>query len=207
MPISLPAYTNRMIFDTIEQLDQELFLFLNQLNMEVLDFPMFLISWPLFWLPVYVFFFYVLSKRFPKLKSILLALLCLGVCIAGADSISTRGFKKTVKRYRPTHHLEIGPQTHTVLNFDGNEYRGGKYGFISGHAANFFGITTFFFLLFGKRRKYLWFFAWAGLIAYSRIYLGVHYPLDIVGGIMAGLFMGFVSFRLFQFLHAKIQTP
>ncbi|MDP4588036.1 MAG: phosphatase PAP2 family protein [Flavobacteriales bacterium] len=205
MPTLSQAFTNKMIFDTIEQLDQELFLFLNQFHADWLDFPMFLISWPVFWLPVYVFFFYTLSKRYPKLNSILLGLLCLGVTIGGADSISTRGFKYTVKRYRPTHHHVIGPQTHTVENFDGNEYRGGKYGFISGHAANFFGIATYFFLLFGRNRNHRWLFAWAGLIAYSRIYLGVHYPLDIIGGTMAGVLMGFISFRLFLFFQRKIE--
>jgi undecaprenyl-diphosphatase len=86
-----------------------------------------------------------------------------------------------------------------------NAYKGGQYGFFSGHSTNSFGIAMLLFLVFSKES--IWFrtgfFAWAGITAYSRIYLGVHYPSDIFVGLIVGLFWGWMIYLLIQFTFKK----
>jgi undecaprenyl-diphosphatase len=104
--------------------------------------------------------------------------------------------KHAIKRYRPSHNLEIQSQVHTI-----NDYKGGTYGFFSGHATNTFGVAMLLFLIFSKESKLFRsaFFVWAAIISYSRIYLGVHYPSDIFVGLVVGLFWGYVVYRLIQY--------
>ncbi|MEO0403415.1 MAG: phosphatase PAP2 family protein [Bacteroidota bacterium] len=175
------------MFEQLEKWDQDLFLFLNGLHVDWLDWPMVLISEPLAWIPVYLLFFYWVFKHQKTAKRIAITVLGLALTITIADMVSYRVFKKGVKRYRPSHNTIIGPKTHVLPGLDGEIYTGGKYGFVSGHSANYFGIALFMFLATGRKRKRTWLFLWAALIAYSRIYLGVHYPGDIVGGMLIGL--------------------
>jgi len=79
-----------------------------------------------------------------------------------------------------------------------NEYRGGEYGFVSNHAANVFGLAFFLFMLLKPTKKLvaLSLFAWASFVCYTRIYLGVHYPLDIVGGALWGTLVGFIFSKI-----------
>lgn len=115
------------------------------------------------------------------------AFLGIGLCVACAD-LSSELAKHTVKRYRPTHNLEVGPQLHIV-----HDYKGGKYTFFSSHASNTFSVTTLMFLMAAGSiaRKWRYFFFLVPLIiVYSRMYLGVHYPFDIFIGSMVGIFVG-----------------
>lgn len=194
------------MFEYLEQKDQALFLFLNGKHVDWLDLPMVLISEPLFWLPVYILFFVWFWRRFRSWKGMALAIVAIGLTVTFADMTSTRAFKKTFKRYRPSHHTTIGPQTHVIENLEGEIYRGGKYGFISGHSANFFGIACCVFLLMGKPISKWWLFVWAGLIAYSRIYLGVHYPSDILCGAIVGIACGAVAFKIADLISRKLVT-
>ena len=150
-------------------------------------------------------FFYWVFKHQKTAWRIVITILGLALTITIADMVSYRVFKKGVKRYRPSHHLVIGPQTHVLPGLDGNIYRGGKYGFVSGHSANYFGIALFMFLVTGKRKSRRWLFAWAAIIAYSRIYLGVHYPGDIIGGMMVGLGGAALSYYIADYAVRRFQ--
>jgi undecaprenyl-diphosphatase len=178
------------MFEKIEQLDQDLLLFINSLNTPFLDEVMWQISHQLIWIPLF-FFFMLTAYRLFTLKSLLFFGIGIGLCFLLADRISVMAFKEVFLRYRPTHNLEIKDQIHTYLKSNGDHYYGGKYGFVSSHAANFFALATYLFMTFKNTSKW-WplLFAWAALIGYSRIYLGVHYPLDVIGGAILGSLIG-----------------
>ena len=191
--LSLP-----FVIDKLEHIDQTLFLWLNGKHLPFLDPVMYYVSAIFVFAPLFIWWFYEAYKLMPA-KKLFVMIVMMGLVIVLADQSSNR-VKHAVQRYRPTHNLEIGPQVHIV-----NDYRGGQYGFFSGHAANTFGIAMFLFLLFKKKNRIFRMipFAWAALTAYSRIYLGVHYPSDIFVGMCTGLFWGFLMYRLADWVTLK----
>jgi undecaprenyl-diphosphatase len=165
---------------------------------------MWYVSWTPTWIPLFFFFCWYAWKKQGGYFVLLLLASAL-VCIALADLISVYAFKETVQRYRPTHNTEIGHLVKTVLKPNGEEYRGGIYGFVSSHAANIGSISMLLFLFFRKYSKawYLLFF-WFVLIAYSRIYLGVHYPSDLLAGGALGMLIGYIVYKLAEPISRKI---
>ena len=109
----------------------------------------------------------------------------IALCILLADQISSSILKPWVARLRPTHNPEIADLIHTV-----NGYRGGRYGFVSSHAANAATFVTFTALVFRNRFYTILLMLWAFLTAYSRVYLGVHYVGDVVCGALVGVLVG-----------------
>jgi undecaprenyl-diphosphatase len=195
------------LLETLENIDRSLFLQLNDVHTPWLDVVMWYVSWTVTWIPLFLFFcWYAWQKRGGKFLLLLLA--SAAVCIALADLISVNGFKETVERYRPTHNTEIGHLVKTVIKPNGEEYRGGLYGFVSSHAANFGSITMLLFLFFKKYSK-AWYllFVWFILISYSRIYLGVHYPADLIAGGALGMLIGYVVYLLANRISEKIIVP
>ncbi len=177
----------------LEQLDQKLLLFLNGLHSPFWDNVMYWISYKYTWIPLYIAILIYLVIRQKKYAWISIILLILAVFLS--DQLSVNAFKNVFLRYRPTHNLEIGDWVHIV-----RDYRGGQYGFVSSHSANAFAFSTLSALII--RKKYLSYglILWAIIVSYSRIYLGVHYPADIVGGAFLGvliaLILGFIYKRL-----------
>jgi len=186
------------MFESLKLLDRELLLSLNGCHSIATDEFMFYVSKVWIFFPLFFYWLYLVYKKY-ALKKTLILMAFLGLLVCFTDQSSNR-IKHSIKRYRPSHNLEIKEKLHIL-----HEYRGGKYGFFSGHSANCVGIATLLFLLFSKCK--LWFrcifFLWAALEAYSRIYLGVHYPSDIFVGFLAGLFWGFVVYQLIQFTFKK----
>jgi undecaprenyl-diphosphatase len=130
-------------------------------------------------------------------------LVCIALTILLADQITSTFMKPFFSRLRPTHDPELENLVHIV-----NGYRGGKFGFASSHAANTFGLAMFVFLLFRNRSKHVaWIFLWAAVVAYSRIYLGVHYPGDIIVGGFVGMICAFGCYHLFKWITVVIDKP
>lgn len=186
------------MIDQLELLDRQLFLLINACNSPVFDLVMYYVSQMWVFLPLFFYWLYLVYDKV-GIKKLLILLGFLAVLIALTDQTSNQ-IKHTVKRYRPSHNLEIQAQVHSV-----NGYKGGQYGFFSGHATNSFGVAMLLFLFFStnKLRLRLTFFLWAALTAYSRIYLGVHYPSDIFVGMLVGLFWGFIVYQLMQYTFKK----
>jgi undecaprenyl-diphosphatase len=145
----------------------------------------------LWWLPFFAWLLFVLYKSYPG-KSFLWVVLAIIVSITLTDRLSVMAFKDVFMRYRPCHNMEIMDKIHLV-----KEYCGGQYGFVSSHAANYAGLGTLFYglLRFQFPRSYLIFILWVFIIGYSRIYIGVHYPLDVLGGWILGWIIGSIVLK------------
>lgn len=180
------------MLDKIINLDKEVFLFFNQFHSPFWDNVMYWVSHPLFWIPLYLFFFYILYKKF-GLKKMGYMIVLIGVTFALTDLISVELFKKVFERLRPSHEPSLEGLVHLV-----GGYKGGKWGFVSSHASSVFGLATVLTLLLFKEIKRFWIFVflWATLVSYSRLYLGVHYPLDLICGGILGMNIGLLTYTL-----------
>jgi undecaprenyl-diphosphatase len=176
------------------ELDKEIFLALNGFHTPWLDPVMLLITETLVWLPLYLFLIYLIFKIYKQ--DGWMVLMGIVITIVLADQITSSFMKPYFARLRPSREPSLESFIHLV-----NGYKGGKFGFASSHAANTFGAATFFFLLFGKRFRWIWIlFVWASVVTYSRIYLGVHYPGDIMVGAIVGALAGLTGFKFFQWI-------
>ncbi len=178
---------------SLELYDRALLLMINSWHTEFLDVVMWELSQTYLVIPFILLLLYFYHKRY-QLKNTVALLLCMAIVIACTD-LSSNVVKHAVKRYRPTHNIEIKDQLHIV-----RDYRGGKYGFFSSQAANMEGVTTFLFLATSwiRRRTRFLFFSIPLLVIYSRMYLGVHYPSDVFIGILDGILFGYIGFLIFR---------
>ena len=175
---------------TLIEYDKALFLFLNGLGSEPWDgFWMFMTD-KLHSIPLYLILVLVSIKKF-GLKATLITLFMLIILITITDQLSN-AFKYGFARLRPCYDESIMEKMRLV-----RPTCGGRFSFFSGHAVNASALATFFSLIFFPYYKWLGLFlgVWAFLVAYSRIYIGVHYPLDILTGISIGMFSGWVFYK------------
>lgn len=173
------------------ELDKRLFLKINNVNEPWLDQIMMFMTSTIAWIPLYLLLFYLLSKIYRK--DIWMVSLAIILTILLADQITSSFMKPFFARLRPSHE----PSLEAMVNIVGN-YRGGQYGFASSHAANTFGLATLIWLLLKKYRPWIGImFIWAFFIGYTRIYLGVHYPGDILAGQLVGFLTGLGGYFLF----------
>ena len=172
--------------------DSDLFQLINQAHQPWLDQPMVIISGKLTWIPLYAFLIYLLYKEHKS--KVWKTILYLISTVIFADQVSSSILKPLFKRLRPCHVEAFQSWIHLP---DGC---GGLYGFCSSHSANAFAVAIGFYLVTQNRLMGTILIVWATLIAYSRIYLGAHYPLDVIMGAIVG---GIGSFTLFQ-AYAKL---
>lgn len=182
----------------LDKLDRMTFLWLNGQHTSQSDTFWLWITDTISWIPLYAFFLGIIIWKFRKdspwiIAGIALLILC-------CDQFTSSFMKPFFGRLRPCHNPEISQLVHLARNC------GGQFGFASGHAANSFGFATFIWLLFRPFIKFSWLmFFWAGLVAYSRIKVGVHYPGDVMVGAAIGLIFGWLIFKLLNEVYFRSQ--
>ncbi len=175
----------------ILDIDIELFLFLNSHHTPFWDVVMLMVTRQEIWFPFFLLIIFLIIKKY-RAKSVLI-LIIISLTILLSDQLSVM-VKDTVQRLRPVHDPQIEALVHYVFR------KGGLYGFVSSHAANSFAIFYFTYKLFKGRGYSFLIFFWALIMSYSRIYLGVHFPLDILGGAVLGMLIGLLTFKLLMFV-------
>lgn len=176
--------------------DQQALVYLNnQLSASWADLFMITISETFVWIPFYAILLYFLIKKYQY--NTVWIVVCVAITIALCDQLASGLAKPLTERLRPCHEPSIAPLLRMVTGC------GGKYGFFSSHASNTFGLACFIWLMFNKKRAWAWMFLWAGLVSYSRIYLGKHYPLDILTGTVCGLLVAWLMATVCKHLIEK----
>ena len=176
-------------------LDKELFLFLNGLGSEPFDSFWKLFTKQFYWSPLFIGVFYLIQKKVGW-KGLGIIILLLAVLLTFTDQI-TNLFKYSFERLRPCNNPEFEGIMRTVISRK-------SFGFFSGHASNSFASTTFTVLILRKYYKNAYLlFLFPLIFGYSRIYLGLHYPIDILAGYLCGGIFGFAFYKLYLFLGSK----
>ncbi len=188
--------------NVIEQLvawDKQLLLWGNSFHTPFWDNFVLIFSGKIIWIPAVLAIVYAIVRT--QRRDAVWVALFLALAIVLADQISSGLIKPLVARWRPTHEPSLAGMVQVV-----HGYTGGRYGFVSSHAANACAVALFTSLLF-RRRLYTWTISlWAVANMYSRVYLGVHYPGDIVGGIVVGLLSAWAAYALMKRLKPQTLT-
>lgn len=183
------------MWEQIIQWDKDLLVFLNGLGNETWDFFWLYITKQLNWWPLFLVILYLLYRKLP-LKQLILLLLILTLFFVFTDQM-TNLVKNTVQRYRPVNDPEL---TDVIRNIKGSA----SWSYFSGHASNSMGAIFIIFMVMKNYYKKAWLlFLFPLIFAYTRLYLGLHFPLDILSGYLFGLLSGYLFFRLYVYVCNK----
>lgn len=189
------------MLDFLNDIDTQILLFFNDLHLPFFDHFMMAFTGRFIWAPMYATILYILFKRFGY-KVAICYTIAIPLVIMCADQLCATVIRPWAERLRPANlNNPINSLVHIVDN-----YRGGKYGFPSCHAANSFALATFLSLLFAKRRFTIFIIVWAFLNSYSRLYLGVHYPGDLIIGALVGIAIGLIGYHIANAISSRIST-
>lgn len=188
------------IVENIIPLERDLFLLLNGSDSVFLDNVMWTISGRFVWVPLLLFLVFLFFYKTLRKEALLVTLFFILLFVA-CDQVSSGLIKPLFERLRPSHHPDFMDVVDLV-----NNYRGGRFGFISGHATNSFGLAVFLSLLFKNRRLTIASLIWATINSYSRIYLGVHFISDIIGGVIVGTIIGIIIYQMYSYFRYRMFT-
>lgn len=185
------------MLDQLLQYDKEFFLFLNNLGTPTWDYIWLVITNKFAFIPLYVVLLYIIYRKL-GLKSVLLLVLVIAAMVTFTDQV-TNLFKNGFERLRPCREDGVKEFMRLIA------LHCGKYGFFSGHSSNTMAVAVFAGLLLKQFYKNLIFYLlfWSALVAYSRIYVGVHYPLDIIFGMSFGALSGFIFYKVQLYLRQR----
>lgn len=175
----------------LQDLDAQILLFINGLHAPYFDRFMWLATTTVCWSLMFVVLLYVLWRR--GWKQLLAVVVAIALVILIADMVSASVIKPLVARLRPTHDADMSYLVHIV-----NGYRGGRFSFVSSHAANTFAGALLITLIFRNRRVSISIFLWAFIECYSRMYLGVHYLGDLICGALLGCGAAWLVYALLK---------
>ncbi|MFT5254454.1 MAG: undecaprenyl-diphosphatase [Flavobacteriales bacterium] len=183
------------MLDKLLSLDSRLLVYLNGLGSETYDGLWLMITKQLYWTPFFLLLLYVIYKKI-GIKQFLYVVFFITLILLFTDQV-TNLFKNGFQRLRPCN----SPDINTIIRVVKTS---GSYSFFSGHAANSMAVASFIYLLMKPHFKYLFLlFLWPLVFAYSRIYLGLHYPIDILCGYLFGIFSGYTFYKLHQYFQKK----
>jgi undecaprenyl-diphosphatase len=179
--------------DTLSTIDSKFFLFLNGLHVDWLDKVMVFITDMWIWFPLYIILVYWVVRQYGKRYWWII--LAVGLVVFCSDQLASHVCKPLFQRLRPCYNVDFQDLIYLPKGL-----AGGKYGFVSSHAANTFSVATFLTAALKKYRPWaaIVLFLWALLSSYSRIYIGFHYPGDIVCGAILGALVGMILWKVFQ---------
>ena len=186
------------LIEWLVALDTEIFLTLNGLHTSFLDMPMYYISKVWVWIPLYLGVILFLIKKW-RSESIWI-ILSIVICVVLTDQL-TNLIKELVERVRPSREPSLSGMVHHVKG-----YISGGFSFVSGHASNVFGFALLSSLIIKNKFYTTFVYIWATTVVYSRIYLGVHYPFDIVGGILLGTSIALVIYAILNGFQKKLKA-
>ena len=186
------------MIESLLEYDIELFLFLNNLGTPTWDSFWMFYTTKFNWIPLYALLLFFMYKKL-NTKMFVLTIIVAILMVSFTDQV-TNLFKHGLMRLRPCYNSDLDGLMRLVKS-----HCGGKYSYFSGHASNSMAVAVFCGLMLKSRFKYIIFILlfWSVLMAYSRIYIGVHYPLDVVCGMLFGAFSGFTFFKLESYLQKK----
>ncbi len=185
-----------LMLQYLKSIDAQLFMAINSAHCPYIDNFMWAVSAKYSCVLIALALLYVLYLK--GWKQMLVALGAVAIVVLLADQVSSSIIKPMVERLRPSHDPALAGTVHVV-----NGYVGGQFGFVSSHAANIFGVALLVSLFLRNRWATISLMLWALLVSYSRIYLGVHFPGDILGGIVVGLGAGWLVYALWRWLQGK----
>lgn len=190
------------LFQWLLATDEKLLLIGNGTHTPFMDSAMWLASSKWFWIPLYIFLACMVFRKLGKRKGII-AMVAITLLILAIDQTTASLMRPLFARMRPSN-LD-NPLSEFVITV--NNYRGGRYGFPSSHAANSFGLAIFLSLLFRNKYTTISLIVWSLLVSYSRVYLGVHYPGDILVGFAVGSFFALICYKATTWANNGIRIP